>query len=67
MTDKPHKREATPLPEQIAVRREKLARMREQGIFITGNTILHNLSCIAHTQEDIDATINAVGNALEDI
>jgi len=31
VTDKPHKREATPLPEQIAVRREKLARMREQG------------------------------------
>ncbi len=31
MTDKPQKREATPLPEQVAVRRDKLARMREQG------------------------------------
>ena len=43
------------------------ARMRDQGVFITGNTILHNLSCIAHTEEDIDATVNAAGNALEDM
>ena len=43
------------------------ANMREQGVFITGNTILHNLSCIAHTEEDIEATINAAGNALEDM
>ena len=39
--------------------------MREQGVFFTGNKILHNLSCTAHTQADIDRTIEAAGNALE--
>ena len=40
-------------------------KMRDQGIFFTGNKILHNLSCLAHTQEDIDRSIEAAGNALE--
>jgi len=47
--------------------RKFAARLRELGIFMTGNTILHNLSCTAHTQDDIDRTIDAVGTALEDI
>ena len=51
----------------LGLYRKFSALMREQGIFITGNTILHNLSCIAHTPEDIDATIDAVGNALDDM
>jgi len=42
-------------------------RLRELGIFMTGNTILHNLSCTEHTPQDIEATVNAVGTALEDI
>lgn len=40
-------------------------KMREQGIFFTGNRILHNLSCTEHSQEDIDATIEAAGKALD--
>jgi glutamate-1-semialdehyde 2,1-aminomutase len=39
--------------------------MRDQGIFFTGNRILHNLSCTAHSQADIDRSIEAAGNALE--
>lgn len=39
--------------------------MRDQGIFFSGNRILHNLSCTAHTQSDIDASIDAAGQALE--
>ncbi len=51
----------------IGLYRKFSALMRDQGIFITGNTVLHNLSCVAHTPEDIDATIAAVGNALDDM
>ena len=40
-------------------------KMRDQGVFFTGNKILHNLSCTAHTQKDIDDTIDAAGKALE--
>ena len=40
-------------------------KMRDQGIFFTGNKILHNLSCLAHTQGDIDRSVEAAGNALE--
>ena len=39
--------------------------MRDQGIFFSGNKILHNLSCTEHTQADVDASIEAAGNALE--
>ncbi|WP_435136146.1 aspartate aminotransferase family protein [Pseudopelagicola sp. nBUS_19] len=39
--------------------------MREQGIFFTGNKILHNLSCTEHTEADIDTSIEAAGHALE--
>ncbi|SHK56697.1 glutamate-1-semialdehyde 2,1-aminomutase [Shimia gijangensis] len=39
--------------------------MRNQGIFFSGNKILHNLSCTEHTQSDIDASITAAGKALE--
>ena len=40
-------------------------KMRDQGIFFQGNKILHNLSCTEHTQADIEASIEAAGNALE--
>ena len=40
-------------------------KMRDQGIFFSGNKILHNLSCTEHTQADIDASVEAAGNALE--
>jgi len=40
-------------------------KLREQGIYFTGNKILHNVSCIAHTQSDMDRTIEAAGIALE--
>ena len=39
--------------------------MQDQGVFFLWNKILHNLSCTEHTQADIDASIEAVGNALE--
>jgi glutamate-1-semialdehyde 2,1-aminomutase len=39
--------------------------LRERGVFITGNKTLHNLSCVAHTKEDIDRTIEAAGIALD--
>ena len=39
--------------------------MRDQGIFFSGNKILHNLSCTEHTQSDIDVSIEAAGKALE--
>lgn len=41
--------------------------MRDQGIFFSGNKILHNLSCTEHTQADVDATIEAAGQALEQL
>ncbi|MFT4960676.1 MAG: glutamate-1-semialdehyde 2,1-aminomutase [Paracoccaceae bacterium] len=40
------------------------AAMREEGVFFTGNKILHNLSSTAHTQEDIDFTIEAATRVL---
>ena len=40
-------------------------KMRDQGVFFSGNKILHNLSCTEHTQADIDTSIEAAGNALE--
>ena len=40
-------------------------KMRDQGIFFSGNKILHNLSCTEHIQADIDASVEAAGNALE--
>ncbi len=39
--------------------------LREAGVFLTGNKTLHNVSCTAHTQADIDMTIEAAGSALE--
>ena len=42
-------------------------KMRDQGIFFSGNKILHNLSCTEHTQADIDASIEAAGTALEQL
>ena len=47
--------------------RDFAARLREHGIFMTGNTILHNLSCTEHTPLDVETTLNAVGNVLEDM
>lgn len=41
------------------------ALMREQGVYFTGNRILHNLSCTEHTQQDIDVSIEAAGRALD--
>jgi glutamate-1-semialdehyde 2,1-aminomutase len=40
------------------------AALREEGVFFTGNKILHNLSSTAHTQEDIDFTIAAATRVL---
>ena len=40
-------------------------KMRDQGFFFSGNKILHNLSCTAHTKADIGTSIEAAGNALE--
>ncbi len=51
----------------LGMYRKFAAHLRENGIFMTGNTILHNLSCTEHTSQDIEDTVNAVGNALEDI
>ncbi|QIE44482.1 aspartate aminotransferase family protein [Pseudohalocynthiibacter aestuariivivens] len=43
------------------------AGMREEGVFFTGNKILHNLSCTAHTQEDIDVSIAAATKVLHEM
>ena len=40
-------------------------KLREQGVYFTGNKVLHNVSCIAHSQEDMDKTVEAAGIALE--
>jgi glutamate-1-semialdehyde 2,1-aminomutase len=40
-------------------------KLREQGVYFTGNKILHNVACIAHSQDDMDRTIEAAGIALE--
>ena len=40
-------------------------KLREQGIYFTGNKILHNVACTAHTQADIDRSVEAAGIALE--
>ena len=39
--------------------------MRDQRIFFSDNKIFHNLSCTEHNQAEIDASIEATGNALE--
>jgi glutamate-1-semialdehyde 2,1-aminomutase len=39
--------------------------LRDQGVYFTGNKILHNVACMAHSQADIDRTIEAAGIALE--
>ena len=49
----------------LAQYRKFAAQLRDKGIYFTGNTILHNLSCTEHTQDDIDQTIEAVGTVLE--
>ena len=41
--------------------------LREKGVFFTGNKILHNLSSTAHTKEDIDFTIEAVADVLQEL
>jgi glutamate-1-semialdehyde 2,1-aminomutase len=41
--------------------------MRDQGVFFTGNRILHNLSCTEHTQADVDTTIEAAYRALDQL
>ena len=43
------------------------AGMREDGIFFTGNKILHNLSCTAHTQADVDRTIEVATKVLHEM
>ena len=42
-------------------------KLRDQGIYFTGNKILHNVACTAHTQADIDKSIEAAGVALEQL
>ncbi len=39
--------------------------MRQNGVFFTGNKILHNLSCTEHTQSDINYTLDTAGNVLD--
>jgi glutamate-1-semialdehyde 2,1-aminomutase len=41
--------------------------MRDQGVFFTGNRILHNLSCTEHTQADVDTSIEAAYRALDQL
>lgn len=43
------------------------AGMREDGIFFTGNKILHNLSCTTHTQADVDRTIEVATKVLHEM
>ena len=43
------------------------AGLRDEGIFFTGNKILHNLSSTAHTQEDVDTTIAAAERVLANL
>ncbi|MGB8414932.1 aspartate aminotransferase family protein [Paraburkholderia sp.] len=40
-------------------------KLREQGVYFTGNKVLHNVSCIVHSRQDIEKTIEAAGIALE--
>lgn len=42
------------------------AALRQRGIFFTGNKVVHNLSCTEHSDEDIEQTVAAVGEVLDD-
>jgi glutamate-1-semialdehyde 2,1-aminomutase len=41
--------------------------LHKQGVFMSPSNTLHSLSCLAHTDADITATAQAVGNALDEL
>lgn len=41
--------------------------LHRHGIFMSLSNTLHSLSCIAHTEADIDRTADAIGAALEEL
>ena len=41
--------------------------LHRHGVFMSPSNTLHSLSCIAHTDQDIDRTADAIGAALEEL
>jgi glutamate-1-semialdehyde aminotransferase len=41
--------------------------LHRHGVFMSPSNTLHSLSCIAHTEADIDRTADAIGAALEEL
>jgi len=41
--------------------------LHRRGIFMSPSNTLHSLSCVAHTDRDIDLTADAIGDALEEL
>ena len=39
--------------------------LRERGVWFTGNSVFHDLTCAAPTEADVERTVNAVGEVLE--
>ena len=45
--------------------REFVLALHRQGVFMSPSNTLHSLSCLAHTDADIEATADAVGTVLD--
>jgi glutamate-1-semialdehyde 2,1-aminomutase len=45
--------------------RDFVLALHRQGVFMSPSNTLHSLSCLAHTDADIDATADAVGTVLD--
>jgi len=47
--------------------RDFARRLRKKGVFMSPSNALHSLSCLVHTDADVDATVQRIGEVLEDM
>ncbi|MDH3229298.1 MAG: aspartate aminotransferase family protein [Alphaproteobacteria bacterium] len=47
--------------------RDFVLALHRQGVFMSPSNTLHSLSCLAHTDADIDATADAIGTVLDEL
>jgi len=47
--------------------RDFVLALHRQGVFMSPSNTLHSLSCLAHTEDDIEATADAIGTVLDEL
>jgi glutamate-1-semialdehyde 2,1-aminomutase len=47
--------------------RDFVLALHRKGVFMSPSNTLHSLSCLAHTDADIEATANAIGTVLDEL